>query len=281
MTAPSASLGGITFDSATEDDHGIVWCMESLDGWWWSSDLDLARQSIPMGESLTNVHEKARALTLRGTAFLPPGGQIPLGDLWFVAQRSLSKAMRLEYVPDLLVVTEPDLELQAYVRRAGSIRTKVELRQRAMTFEVPLLATDPRRYLSTASIETITLSGTDTTETLPIVNNGDKPTQPLITITGPALNPYIINDSESFGLFYGDPDLGNNHSLGGGDVLVLDCSQNTAILNGTDNVLANLAHFAPPSVFWDLLPDTNSIRFGRDSGATTSTAQIEYRDAYS
>jgi|SRR5262245_20905995 len=101
-----------------------------------------------------------------------------------------------------------------------------------------------------------------------VLNSGNRPTPALISMTGPVVNPRIINDTAGRTLsFY-------PMTLGGGDTVVIDLDHRTAVLNGSTNVRGLMQ-----TPDWFLFPPGNSfIRFGGESGSGTLT--VSYRNAW-
>jgi hypothetical protein len=264
-----ATLGGITFDGSTADGDGIIWCAEMIGGWHDGTPIDSSTLPLPYGDTITAVHERGRALTLTGSAWNSSGGR--LGDLWFRAERSLKEAMRFEYLPGLLVVTEPEIALQAYVRRVTDrIRVRRRGKLNVAEFEVPLLAPDPRRYdTDTTTFSDLLIAGTGTTVTDSETTFGDRPTAPTFTIDGPAQDVTIVNNTADgrYVRWLG--------TLGAGDTMVIDMAARTITINGTAVTPSS------DSRFWQLLPGVNSLTYNRTSGASDSTAVMTFRDAYS
>lgn len=106
-----------------------------------------------------------------------------------------------------------------------------------------------------------------------VYNAGNAITYPTITITGPADNPYVINDSwpseDSI------PRIKLAGSIGVGDVITISTLYRTIRLNGTAN---RRGWMVPPYSWWGLLPGDNFIRFGADS-LSGAEAVLSYSDA--
>jgi len=100
-----------------------------------------------------------------------------------------------------------------------------------------------------------------------VLVTGNRPTPALLTITGPTVDPRIINDTDS-------KTLGLSFTLGVSDVIVIDLANRTCILNGS----ANLRGFMTQADWWLFNPGSTSIRFGGASGSGTLT--VSYRNAW-
>jgi hypothetical protein len=265
-------------DGVTLDADGTLWNYENVAGWWDMTAMTSASSEIsPIGSVLTNNRENGRAITLTGFAVNKTVGQKLGATAWHKAEQRLKAALAFVTTPGLLQVTDPALALQAYIRRVGPLLCKDSAASGrgafdVLSFTVPLLAPDPRRYAQTLTTNTsLTISGSGTSTTQTITNNGDMPSPPVVTIVGPAVNPFIQNLSLS-----GSPFVRWAGTLGGADTLIFDLGAATVTVNGTaDRGNLNSA------LWWQLQPGANSIKYGRASGASTSTCSLAYRDAYS
>lgn len=269
----TATLGSLIFDCATPDSDGIVWSFESIDGWHDSADVDQSLLDVMYGQTVTGAHEKARALIIRGGAYLPGTPPRPLEAKWWLAERRLKRETRFVYVPGLLTVIEPALSLQAYVLRPRKIAVKrIGAGPYNLGFEIPLLAPDPRRYDASLTTNTdLELTGSGTTDSATIINAGDQPTAPTVTIDGPATNPKVTNadDDGRYVEYVG--------TLGAGDTLVLDMAAQTATIAS----VSVIGSISAASQFWSLLPGNNGVTYARTAGSGTSAALVAYRHAYS
>lgn len=100
-----------------------------------------------------------------------------------------------------------------------------------------------------------------------LTNDGNAEYYPLITISG-ELNAFdLTNETTNQTISYGV-------ALESGDVLVLDMYNRTAVLNGSDNSLANIT-----GDWWYLDSGDNSIKL-TTTGTPTGSALITYKDAY-
>lgn len=275
MTCPyDVHLGGIDFD-CTPDANDITWVWESLDGWFGSADVRTSEQDRGLdGVAFTTGRHLGRPIVLMGAAIIPAGQP----HLWFEAVHVLNAAANLVRVPGLLEVDEPT-PLQAYVRRTGTTRMtrrgildSTGSAQSALLFEVPLKAEDPRKYAQTATTNTaLQLVTTGTTTTQAVVVGGTEDTPPTVTIDGPATNPKLLNNTIGAYAF-----VQWNGTLGGGDTLVIDYAARTILLNGANDYDA----IEPTSSWTYLLSGSNSLTYSRTAGSGTTTAQLDFRDAY-
>lgn len=280
FTPVTVTLNGFLFDSLTPDPDGVLWSWQSLDGWFDTAQVrqeSSERQS--MGMNVTVSRRNGRPISLTAIASSQNTGA-RLDDLLYKAMRRLKANCDLSAGVGLLQVAEPGLGLQAYVRGTGPILSRVFGHRHGVTFQVPLLAADPRRYSSTLTTNaTLVLTGSGTVVTQTLANAGDLPTPPVFTIVGPAVNPYVRSNTGVTGL--GFPFVQYNGTLAGGQTLTIDMANLTADVNGT-NVIALLTGIGggPPD-WWQINAGGTSVNLGRASGSGTCTATAVYRDAYS
>lgn len=270
----SLQINGLLMDEADADSDSIVWCWGEIEGWWGAPDTDTNLAQQVAGQAVTANRHRGRALTLSGIA-RHVSESVALGEsLWQTAARKLNGAVNLVETPGLLLVNEAT-PTQAYVRRVGRVRERRLGALHWYGFEVPLLAEDPAKYAQTATTDlTLSISGAGTTDTatvtLPTAANGGMAVAPVITLDGPAVNPKITNSTD------GGKYIRWVGTLGAGDTLVIDLAAGTVLLNGANDIDALDA----ASEFWTLLPGANSLVYDRTSGASASTAQLDYRVAY-
>lgn len=163
---------------------------------------------------------------------------------------------------------------------------KLEYKQRGLRsdFLIQLTAGDPLFYntdggsVHSAVVNRVTQGGYDTPYILPvswasgsaptIVNNtGDSLVYPVITLTGSAINPSIVNQltGESFSLTL-------NMSIS--DVVVIDMGNRTVTLNGA-SIMGNRD---AGSLWWGLQPGNNPLVLDSDSSGDTVIATVEWRN---
>jgi hypothetical protein len=100
-----------------------------------------------------------------------------------------------------------------------------------------------------------------------VYNIGNRPAPVVLTITGPVVNPVILNDTTSSTMQF-------NITLGVGETLVIDTQYHTVRLNGTTN---RRSVMTVPG--WFLLQvGGNFIRFRGASG--TGTLTVDYRASW-
>lgn len=262
-TPVTVTLNSFAFDGTTQSPAGVKWDWQDLSGWFDTPDQRFVQQEQGIGVTVTVDRRNGRPITLTALCSSPNPG-MKLDDLLYAGQRALKAAVSPSVdVPVLLSVNEPSVPLQAYVRQAGPIRSKMLGTRHMVQFQVPLLAADPRRYAQTAQSHNLT-SGTTTLD-----NNGDIPSPPIFTITGPGGGTGGRAMVRNLDLT-DDPQIAYDASLGGGDVLVIDVAAQTVILNGTDDVRGNLSIAS----WFEMKPGGNRID-------VNSATNVSFRDAYS
>lgn len=95
-----------------------------------------------------------------------------------------------------------------------------------------------------------------------VANNGNTDAYPVITITGPCVNPVIGNATTGLSMYF-------NVTLNTGDTLVIDLRNRTILLNGNParNYLSGLSK-------WFSAPVGNSTFFFTASGASGTTSGV-------
>lgn len=102
-------------------------------------------------------------------------------------------------------------------------------------------------------------------------NAGNKPADATIVITGPVINPAVVQDVTGYGLYF-------NYSLVAGDTLTISLRNRTVMLNGTANRRSTLLG---NSTWFLLQPGNNSILFLGTAGVGgTPNMTVTYRSAY-
>lgn len=159
---------------------------------------------------------------------------------------------------------------------------------RLIRWGVSLFAADPRIYGATlrsgeydpsASLSgggltlpltfPLTFSST-TASNLELVNSGNMPTPPIITVRGPVVNPIVDNDTLAKSIFL-------LYSLGSSDTIQVDVSARTIKLNGAERL--DLLD-AQNTEWWELAAGTNRLRLRGAGMATDQTLlTVQYRDA--
>lgn len=188
--------------------------------------------------------------------------------------------------------------LQFLLSPSDSLRTtQARVRSRAVpvnpewtygkiTAQVTLFCPDPRLYSSPATVASMSpqpplgrsynrtynllYGGGSLSTSTSIVNNGNATTGPVITITGPAVNPTIGNITTNQYMTV-------NVSLANTDTLVIDLDNKLITLNGSP--ARNLV--AGNSVWFSAPPGTSSFYFTAQSYTVgTTSASVTYSSAW-
>lgn len=272
-TCITAELGGFLFDGDSPDTDGVVYSWQDLAGWWDTPDLSVITDQRPLGVSESVVNVGGRSITLTGVAHPPKLGD-KVGLDAFAAMRRVKVACGCMFAPKYLQVNEPGLSMHALVRQTSPMRFKLSSHLASVTFQIPLLAPDPRRY-------DVTPQSVATSGTFSATNNGDLPTPPVLTVVGPAADVSLRNSS-----FSSTPFVRLPGALGSGAVLTIDFANLTANIDGL-NVISLLEgnHLGLPDAggvgggppaWFQLRPGVNNLHQG--GGGSGS---LDFADAYS
>lgn len=101
-----------------------------------------------------------------------------------------------------------------------------------------------------------------------ITNAGTFNTLPSVRITGPAVNPYIFNETTGETLYL-------TYSLPSGEYLDINFKNRTVLLNGTAS-----RYYAKSGEWFELVPGANQIRFGLSTTDWTPQVSMTWRDAW-
>lgn len=174
--------------------------------------------------------------------------------------------------------------LQVYVKKLSMAMDNVK----SCKFMLQLVAADPFIYdsssISTGAIARPSGGGFVLPVILPIVfaaavggtgvviNNGTAPASPVITLTGPATNPFIINTTtgDVFQL---------NYTIPSGSTVVIDMNitKKTIIMNGSTNLLYTKS---TDSVWWSIPVGSNTINYSTGSSGDTGTMTLSFTPRY-
>ena len=102
-----------------------------------------------------------------------------------------------------------------------------------------------------------------------VTNAGNYATRPVITITGPCINPYVSNGTD-FMQF--------DISLAASDVLVIDMAAKSVVLNGSASRYNTVT---TGSAWWGLAPGDSTFTFSSGDGShVAATATVQWYDAW-
>ena len=263
---------GLDIEFGTVDSNGITWLWQKIEGWD-GPDVSggVIQRAGDQGAWPSPQWLQARTITLTATASAPTQ-----------ALRDLAREILQQAVPisDLAVLRyDEPVPKQAFVRRSGKVTEKYPTLT-DVTFTIPLVAPDPRKYGITSFQEYAVAPGPPVAGLLTIpftapftltssapggsgasvacTNAGNFETRPTVGVEGPIISPAITNTTTAQTVSYTGLTLGPN------DVLLLDFSLRQATLNGT---------YVPADAFsqwWTLPPGTSTIALSglENSGAT-------------
>lgn len=116
----------------------------------------------------------------------------------------------------------------------------------------------------------IPLSLTTSGGSVVINNQGNAIYKPVvITITGPVTSPTLRNNTSGLSFTI-------DYALGASDSVVIDCEDETVVLNGSTNLLSSF-----DGDFWQLEPGSNTILFSASTYDAAALATIRWRNSWS
>lgn len=256
-TPVTVDLNGLMFNGITQSPSGVVWDWQELSGWFDGPDMRFATSEAGRGVVVTVDRRVGRPITATFLASNVLEGR-RLDDLMYLAQKTLKRyAAPGAEARITLKVNEPDVALQAGVRLAGPIRSRM-LGTRAMCqFQVPLLAPDYRRYSQTLHSQALAVGSNA------VINAGDMPAPVILTRTGATTNPQWQNTTAS-----GSPVLGVT-AVFGAVTLEINTDRESVTIDGV-----NERDLLTDAQWWDLVPGSNTI-------VADYASTIQWRDAYS
>jgi Phage tail protein len=281
-----AGRAPLELNTAAVDADGVEWWADNPDGWDFP---EVETSTLPRagrhGVWVAPGWYRARSLTLRGVAAASTLAAAQRAVLRLAALADMSRT------PGVLTVWESQ-PARLEVRLAGRVKfDRSRAEGRHVTFEVPLVAADPRRYAVTEQSVTF---GTQTTPSTdggfelplafafdfategaitggtPVDVAGTITTPPKFTFRGPCSKPRITN--VTLGSVWWQYD----GTLAAGERLEVDVDAATVLLNGVENryYLTN-----PGSTWWHLAPGRNVLSYSA-AGAGTGDVTIRWRSAW-
>lgn len=277
FTQMLAQLGDLTF--GVVDSDGVHWHYD-IDGWDGTEvKTTVTPRESDHGSWQSPVYLAERVITLAGKAVAPD-----LETLDRAAERLLAAAA----LTDTTLTVWETIPKQATVRRSGKPLAK-RLTDRVLDWSLLLTAVDPRRYgttLHTAGpvhLPSVT-GGMHFPLTMPITfgatvnggqatarNIGTFPSRPILTITGPVVQPQIIAtwpDGTLHTLTY-------TSTLAAGDVLTLDVDAHDAYLPGGVSRSRYVTGEWP-----ELPPGDTTLAFRSPGYSSTATLAASWRPAW-
>ncbi len=234
------------------------------------------------GGFLDAEFEKGRPVVLEGTAFADVTTLLPYLD-------TIKANWAPSTTPIPLYLYAPGVGERIVFVKPRGVRYDWEQALRTGTSRIQLVAyaEDPRIYSSALQSVVIPLGATITTgfsfsysfsfsfgatssatDGAYVTNSGNRPAPAILTITGPVVNPVVVNDNTSSTLSF-------NITLTSTDVLVVDLVNHTVVLNGTANRRGSLL----VSDWFLLAVGSNFIRYRAESGSGT-TLTVSWRSAW-
>lgn len=235
------------------------------------------------GGFMDAVFEQGRDVSLTGTVYFNGNPVFPLLDSlkanWAPSNVLVPLYFRSEEVGTRVLFVKP-------LGVKYDLDTGIRVGATAIQFSA--YAEDPRLYTDYLNSYTLTVGATvytgfgfplgfpfgfggvsTTTDSVLLPVGGNRPTPPIMTITGPVVNPYIYNDTTNNVMRF-------QITLGATDTLVIDTQYHTVRLGGTSNRRSTLTL---PGWFF-LEPGENTIRFRSENATDTGTLLVQYRDAW-
>lgn len=281
---PAWSSSPLSIDFGQTDASGVTWLLQSVQGWDSPPTAvgQVIQKSADHGGYATSQYFGPRLITLTVMASAPDQ-----------ATRDMARAQMQQTVPvsDLGTFTygEPVPKL-AYVRRnasAGVTETYMTLCD--VSFQIPLVAPDPRKYdPDVQTLSSVTATPPPVPLSLPFSsgfpvtfpsqvppgtqgilasNNGTFETRPLITITGPITSPSIINGSTGQAVTFTGLVLPANAQL------ILDMDSRQAFVS-------TVFYPADPSSSWWVLESGQTLIYMTGTSASGSVLQASWASAW-
>lgn len=283
LTTPTWGLDG--WAGNVLDDAGVAWVVEEVDGWDDSPPvrLEATEREQDDGAYDADTFYGARLLTLTGRADAPDKATMQ------AAKRRLAQVCAdLRAGLKALSCDEADRTRYAYVRRAADVKVK-DQGARMFSWQLQLLAPDPRKYGAAATVATglanvagggatfpmamplIFAGAAGATGAIVVTNAGAYASRPTFRILGPVTDPVLENLTTGQRLRFA------GLSLGAGDYLDVDTDARSAVLNGSASRRGTVAS---DSEWWSLAPGDNQVRFLAAAYTAAAQLQVTYRPAW-
>lgn len=286
LNLADVSIAGFVLN--TIDVNGCAWILTDIDGWWNLPPVDLPDDPKPYqydGSYTTDGRFLARTLTLTGYVEPGAGGRTAIAT----SRRNFLSALALVRSSGLLVVNEPDAAKSALVRLSDQPQIAPVNSSNQMTFQISLVASDPRKYsaavtvltaaLPTAGVGrtynrtyTLTYGALGSTGFVTPNNLGDYATGATIDFLGPVTNPAVEHIESGSRLAF-------NITLSNTDTLTVDLMSHTVRLNGTASRRSSLSF---NSTWFTLQPGINTLRFTGTAGTVDprTAMNVTYQSAW-
>jgi hypothetical protein len=257
-------LGSDGTSIVTNDGVSGVWVQEI--GGFDSPPVRGAIEVWPVddGGSVGDAYYGPRPVSLRGkvgVATTAAARNLKVRDFQR-ASRGLRGDVTLKSTPSGLPAMQVKGRIQEGIRLSGGY---------VKDWQLLCICPDPRIYSQA-------LNSQETTGASPLLNTitnaGNYETPPILTVTGPATNVQLKNDTTGETLF-------TTASPGAGVLLVIDFGltngQRTSLLAGVDNY-STITY--PTSAWWKLAPGSNTIRLTATGTTGATKLKVEWRDAW-
>lgn len=281
MTSPTWTVDG--WVGGATDDAGVAWTVEDEDGWSTSPPVraELTDRDGADGSYDNPAFYSSRLVVLTGHADAPSQAAMLAAKERLLAVANGLRAGLVE-----LEVAEATGPRSAWVRRADA-KTKDE-GARAFSWQLSLLAPDPRKYGPAATVASglpagggvltfpltfplLFVGAGGATGVVTVTNAGAYESWPTLRILGPVTDPVVENITTGHRLRLAPL------SLGAGDYLDVDMDARSVLLNGS---ASRRGAVAADSDWWSLAPGDNAVRFGAAAYAAAAQLQLTYRPAW-
>lgn len=270
----------------------VYWvAAEGLTGWEELPGLESSDANRPAGHGGWPGTQWATPRTVTAQLWLAPdpdGGP----EAALAALRALRSATAVRDEEEWLAVRlhGETLAVKARVTQRVVPTDRQFLASRLAKATLQWKAMDPRRYESAARRATVGLPRREPGLSWPLTwpldwgsggasgdvtveNAGSAPAHPLITFTGPCVNPRLAHHNDGTWLEYA-------LVLSQGDVLEVDTSEGTVLFNGTASRRHTATVGSVPEELFTLAPGTSRLSFRAESGdVEQASATVAWRSA--
>lgn len=218
---------------------------------------------------------------------------------------SLTHAIQALATSTNRTIADPGTEYPLWINypNVGTIGSMVRLRKRDLPVDLQHVAglasmnlqfhaTDPRWYATPSSLSTglgspgsglsfnvgfnASFGGGGVGGFLTATNAGNYETRPILTITGPCINPSVTNATTGQSIAFG-------LTMATGDKLVIDTDFRSATYTTSGSTIASsrLGSLTAGSTWFTLAPGSSTIQFQtQDSAVVAATLQVQFASAY-
>ncbi|MQY07750.1 phage distal tail protein [Actinomadura macrotermitis] len=269
---------------------GTEYFVQSLTGWRETPGMDIGSENRPMvhGAWAGRVLSQERVVTAELT-LSPADGDVGAA-VTALERATMPSEDGLEYelaVADL--DAEPKVAFGQVTRR--SVPLTVGYGRRVTGVAVQWNCSDPRLYgavekeagsgLPSASDSGLVYplqypldyGAPGSSGNLQVVTTGNVPTAPVVTFTGPCVQPRVLNQTTGKSLGFG-------FKIAAGEWLEVDCRAGTAMLNGAVDRLYLLTPDSVPPEEFELIAGTNDLTFRAFRDDADAQLTLRWRDAW-